>query len=167
MVPPSRCSGAGQAHHGKDPNQTVNPDEVVVVGAAIQGGVLAGEVKDILLLDVTPFPGGDPRRCDDQDDHPQHDGPHQEDRDLLHGRGWSDQRGDPRAPGEREMASDNKSLGTFRLDGIPLHPAVFLRSRSFRHRCQRHPQRHRQRQGQRQGAVHLDHRCLNPVGFRS
>merc|ERR1711935_996436 len=39
----------------KDPNQTVNPDEVVAIGAALQGGVIAGEVKDILLLDVTPL----------------------------------------------------------------------------------------------------------------
>ena len=40
---------------GKDPNQTVNPDEVVAVGAAVQAGVLSGEVKDVLLLDVTPL----------------------------------------------------------------------------------------------------------------
>ena len=43
---------------GKEPNQTVNPDEVVAVGAAIQAGVLSGEVKDILLLDVTPAVSG-------------------------------------------------------------------------------------------------------------
>ena len=44
-----------KALFGKEPNQTVNPDEVVAVGAAIQGGVLAGDVKDVLLLDVSPL----------------------------------------------------------------------------------------------------------------
>ena len=41
---------------GKEPNKGVNPDEVVAVGAAVQGGVLTGDVKDVLLLDVTPLP---------------------------------------------------------------------------------------------------------------
>nr|WDA98783.1 heat shock protein 70 [Sciadococcus taiwanensis] len=108
----------------KQPNQTVNPDEVVAIGAAVQAGVLAGEVKDILLLDVTPLSLGVetlggvmtkmitrnttvPTRkseiystaVDNQTNVEIH---------VLQG--------------ERELAKDNKSLGTFRLDGIPPAP---------------------------------------------
>ena len=106
---------------GKEPNQTVNPDEVVAIGAAIQGGVLSGEVKDILLLDVTPLSLGVetmgsvvnvmvPRNTTI----PTHkteiyttamDGQTSVEIHVLQG--------------ERHMVADNKSLGTFRLDGIP------------------------------------------------
>ena len=109
---------------GKDPNQTVNPDEVVAVGAAIQGGVLAGEVKDILLLDVTPLSlgvetlGGVMTKMITRNTtvptkksetySTAVDGQTNVEIHVLQG--------------EREMASDNKSLGTFRLDGIPSAP---------------------------------------------
>merc|ERR1712048_304059 len=106
---------------GKKPNQSVNPDEVVAIGAAVQAGILAGEIRDILLLDVTPLSlgvetlGGIMTKIiarnttvpvkkseifstavDDQTNVEIH---------ILQG--------------EREFASANKSLGNFRLDGIP------------------------------------------------
>lgn len=109
---------------GKDPMQGVNPDEVVAIGAAIQGGVLAGDVKDVLLLDVTPLTlgietaGGVRTAMIDRnttvptsksqtfstyaDNQPQVE---------IHV-----------LQGEREMANDNKSLGTFVLDGIAPAP---------------------------------------------
>ncbi len=73
--------------NGKEPNKGVNPDEVVSIGAAIQGGVLAGDVKDVLLLDVTPaFTGsGNPGWRDDSSDRAQHDHPDQENTGLLNG----------------------------------------------------------------------------------
>ncbi|MBR3257322.1 molecular chaperone DnaK [Candidatus Saccharibacteria bacterium] len=109
---------------GKDPMQGVNPDEVVAVGAAIEGGVLQGDVKDVLLLDVTPLSlgietmGGVCTKLIDRnttiptsksqvfstaaDNQPQVE---------IHV-----------LQGEREMASDNKSLGRFILDGIAPAP---------------------------------------------
>merc|ERR1712013_195885 len=109
---------------GKTPNQSVNPDEVVAIGASIQAGIITGEIKDILLLDVTPLSlgvetlGGVMTKIiarnttipvkksetfstaiDNQSNVEIH---------VLQG--------------EREMAIDNKSLGNFRLDGIPEAP---------------------------------------------
>ena len=109
---------------GKDPNQTVNPDEVVAVGAAIQAGVLAGDVTGILLLDVTPLSlgvetlGGVMTKIITRNTtiptkksevfSTAVDGQSNVEIHVLQG--------------EREMANDNKSLGTFRLDGIPSAP---------------------------------------------
>ena len=106
---------------GKEPNQSVNPDEVVAVGAAVQAGVLAGEVKDIVLLDVTPLTLGIetlggvmtplvPRNTTIP---------------VSKSQVFSTAENNQTAvdihvlQGERPMAGDNKSLGMFRLDGIP------------------------------------------------
>jgi molecular chaperone DnaK len=108
----------------KEPNLTVNPDEVVAVGAAVQAGVLSGEVTDMLLLDVTPLSlgvetlGGVMTRIIPRNTtipakksevfSTAVDGQSNVEIHVLQG--------------EREIAGDNKSLGTFRLDGIPSAP---------------------------------------------
>merc|ERR1712144_25008 len=109
---------------GKTPNQSVNPDEVVAIGAAVQAGVLGGEVTDILLLDVTPLSLGVetlggittkitprntiiPTKKSETFSTAVDNQPNVEIHVLQ---------------GERELAKDNKSLGTFRLDGIAPAP---------------------------------------------
>nr|AXI91579.2 heat shock protein [Gracilaria vermiculophylla] len=105
---------------GKDPNQSVNPDEVVAIGAAVQAGVLAGEVKDILLLDVTPLSlgvetlGGVMTKIIDRNTTVPTK------KSEIFSTAVDNQ---PNVEihvlqGEREFTKDNKSLGTFRLDGI-------------------------------------------------
>ena len=150
---------------GKEPHKGVNPDEVVAVGAAIQAGVLAGEVKDLLLLDVTPLSLGIetlggvmttliPRNttiptrkseifstaADNQTSVEVH---------VLQG--------------ERPMARDNRTLGRFHLDGPAAGAAWRAADRGdLRHRRQRHRQRVGQGHGDAEGAEDHDHRIERP-----
>jgi molecular chaperone DnaK len=102
---------------GKQPHQGVNPDEVVAVGAAIQGGVLKGDVRDVLLLDVTPLTLGIMTAGDvaTRDDPAQHDDPDSKKTQVFST--YSDNQPSVEIvvlQGERPMARDNKTLGTFR-----------------------------------------------------
>ena len=151
---------------GKEPHKGVNPDEVVAVGAAIQAGVLAGEVKDLLLLDVTPLSLGIetlggvmttliPRNttiptrksetfstaADNQTSVEVH---------VLQG--------------ERPMARDNRTLGKFHLTGPAAGAARRAADRGhLRHRRQRHRQRVGEGHGDAEGAEDHDHRVERPL----
>lgn len=109
---------------GKDPMQGVNPDEVVAVGAAIQGGVLAGDVKDVLLLDVTPLSLGIETMGSVSTKLIERNTTIPASKSETFSTAADNQ---PQVEihvlqGEREMAADNKSLGRFILDGIAPAP---------------------------------------------
>jgi molecular chaperone DnaK len=109
---------------GKEPHKGVNPDEVVAVGAAIQGAVLAGEVKDILLLDVTPLSLGVETLGGVMTVQIQRNTTIPTRKVETYSTASDNQSGVEIhvMQGERKFAKDNRSLGTFKLDGLPPAP---------------------------------------------
>ena len=109
---------------GKQPKQDVNPDEVVAVGAAVQGGVLTGEVKDVLLLDVTPLSLGIETEGGIMTVMIERNTTIPTSKSQVFSTAANNQDAvDIKAfQGERKMAKDNRMLGEFRLSGIPAAP---------------------------------------------
>src|SRR3989339_272879 len=109
---------------GKEPNKSVNPDEAVALGAAIQGGVISGDVKDILLLDVTPLTLGIETMGGVMTPLIERNTTVPSSKSQIFSTASDNQ---PQVEvhilqGERPMAGDNKTLGSFVLDGIPAAP---------------------------------------------
>ncbi len=157
-------------YFGKEPHKGVNPDEVVAIGAAVQGGVLGGEVKDVLLLDVTPLSlgietlGGVFTKLIERNTTI----PTRKSEVFSTA---SDNQTSVEIKvyqGERAMAGDNRLLGVFQLVEHSARSARRAAGRGdFRHRRQRHPERHRQGPRDQQRAEDHHYIFLRPEQGRS
>ena len=150
---------------GREPHKGVNPDEVVAIGAAIQAGVLGGQVKDILLLDVTPLTlsietlGGIATPMIERNTTI----PTKKTQIFSTAADMQTEVEVVVVQGERPMARDNKIAGQLPPDRHPAGAARRAADRGdLRHRRRRHPARERQGQGHRPRAEHQDHGVQRP-----
>ena len=150
---------------GKEPNKSVNPDEVVAVGAAIQASVLSGETKDVLAArrDAAFARHRDDGGCHD-DAHPaQHDDPHPQERSVQHGGRCPDCGGHSRAARRAPDGGRQHEAGHVPAGWPPARAARRASDRGHvRPGCQRHPERRGQRQGDRPRTKDRHHRQHQP-----